>query len=213
MFCPEWLCFASHDIVTECIATRSTECEESHSLLLTTKVRTNLRTSYKVLWKASYKAWHIPDLCRCVTLFGGLSGPTWPTVFALEYDCTVILKFGHAVIRGAFHDNFPGFSGFGFRRKLARTKTQQGTQTKRANSIFAGFGPAYARINRSGVNFVSNHLSSIHYTSSQFLPTSLFASASVSAPARERCHRQSTPPPLTEYAVPSVRRRSSCWWK
>ena len=67
----------------------------------------------------------------------------------------------HTPIRGAFHDNFPGFSGFGFRRKLARTKTQQGTQTKRANSIFAGFGPAYARINRSGVNFVSNHLSSI----------------------------------------------------
>ena len=30
-------------------------------------------------------------------------------------------------IRGAFHNNFPGFSGFGFRRKLARTKTQQGT--------------------------------------------------------------------------------------
>ena len=30
-------------------------------------------------------------------------------------------------IRGVFQDNFPGFSGFGFRRKLARTKTQQGT--------------------------------------------------------------------------------------
>ena len=31
-------------------------------------------------------------------------------------------------IRGAFHDNFPGLSGFGFRRKSARTKTQQGTE-------------------------------------------------------------------------------------
>ena len=30
-------------------------------------------------------------------------------------------------IRGAFHDNFPGFLGFGFRRKLVRMKTQQGT--------------------------------------------------------------------------------------
>ena len=30
-------------------------------------------------------------------------------------------------IRGAFHDNFPGFLCFGFRRKIARTKTQQGT--------------------------------------------------------------------------------------
>ena len=28
-------------------------------------------------------------------------------------------------IRGAFHDNFLGFSGSGFRRKLAHTKTQE----------------------------------------------------------------------------------------
>ena len=33
----------------------------------------------------------------------------------------------HTPIRGAFHDNFQGVSGFGFRRKLASTKTQQGT--------------------------------------------------------------------------------------
>ena len=31
------------------------------------------------------------------------------------------------VIRGAFHDIFPGLLGFGFGRKLALTKTQQGT--------------------------------------------------------------------------------------
>ena len=30
-------------------------------------------------------------------------------------------------IRGTFHNNFPGFLGFIFFRKLARTKTQQGT--------------------------------------------------------------------------------------
>ena len=31
------------------------------------------------------------------------------------------------IIRGAFRDNFHGFSGFGFCKKLAQTKTQQGT--------------------------------------------------------------------------------------
>ena len=31
------------------------------------------------------------------------------------------------LIWGAFHNNFPGSSGFGFCRKLARTKNQQGT--------------------------------------------------------------------------------------
>ena len=30
-------------------------------------------------------------------------------------------------IRGAFHDNFLRFWDLGFRRKLARTKNQQGT--------------------------------------------------------------------------------------
>ena len=32
-----------------------------------------------------------------------------------------------SVIQGVFHDNFPGFSGFGFCRKLVRTKNKQGT--------------------------------------------------------------------------------------
>ena len=36
-------------------------------------------------------------------------------------------------IRGSFHDNFTGFSGFGFPTKLARTKNQLGTQKKRTS--------------------------------------------------------------------------------
>ena len=43
---------------------------------------------------------------------------------------------------------------------------------------YAGFGPAYTRINRSGVNFFASCLSSIYYTSSPFPSTSIFASAS-----------------------------------
>ena len=46
-------------------------------------------------------------------------------------------RFVRVEIRGAFHDNFPGFSGFGFRRKLARTKTQQGTD-KASEQYFRG---------------------------------------------------------------------------
>ena len=42
-------------------------------------------------------------------------------------------------VRGAFHDNFPGFSGFGFRRKLARTKTQQGIDKVSKHNRFAVF--------------------------------------------------------------------------
>ena len=39
------------------------------------------------------------------------------------------VSFWHNIchIQGAFDNNFPGFSSFGFRRKLARTKTQKGT--------------------------------------------------------------------------------------
>ena len=38
----------------------------------------------------------------------------------------VMCMMGSYHIQGAFHNNFPGFSGLGFRRKLARIKTQQG---------------------------------------------------------------------------------------
>ena len=37
-------------------------------------------------------------------------------------------------IRGSFHDNFPVFSGFGFCRKLVRTKNQQGTEKASKNN-------------------------------------------------------------------------------
>ena len=50
----------------------------------------------------------------------------------------------HKHIRGAFHDNFPGFSGFGFCRKLTCMKTQPETEKARKNNgcveYFTGFG-------------------------------------------------------------------------
>ena len=57
-----------------------------------------------------------------------------------------------------FTINFLGsrVSGFGFRRKLVRTKTQQGIDkvSEWVHSIFAGFVIAYAHINRSDVKLV-----------------------------------------------------------
>ena len=47
----------------------------------------------------------------------------------------------HTHIRGAFQDNFPGFSGFGFFRKLALTKNQQGKYKARKQNgrrVFTG---------------------------------------------------------------------------
>ena len=41
---------------------------------------------------------------------------------------------GYLYIRGAFHNNVSGFSGFGFRRKLAHTKTQQDTDKVSKNN-------------------------------------------------------------------------------
>ena len=51
--------------------------------------------------------------------------------YALSH--TNILTRCSRPIRGAFLDNLPGFSGFLFCTKLARIKTQQGTQTKKSN--------------------------------------------------------------------------------
>ena len=42
-------------------------------------------------------------------------------------------------IRGTFHDNFPGFSGFKFCRKLAGTKPQQGTDKASKHNRFTVF--------------------------------------------------------------------------
>ena len=104
-----------------------------------------------------------------------------------------------AIVTHGKHTNFSqlymSIFVFGFCRTLVRTKIQQITvrasEHNWACSIFVNFGLAYATINRSGVNFLLSYLSSIHYTSSQFSPTPLFASAS----NRVRHYRQSTPPP------------------
>ena len=42
-------------------------------------------------------------------------------------------------LQGEFQNIFPGFSGFGFYRKLARTKTQQGTDKANENKRCAVF--------------------------------------------------------------------------
>ena len=53
-------------------------------------------------------------------------------------------------IQGAFHDNFPGFSGFRFRRKLTRTKIK--AQEKQANITGVQYNSRGST--GSGVNFV-----------------------------------------------------------
>ena len=62
----------------------------------------------------------------------------------------------------------------GFRRKPAHTKTQQGTDKASEHNGRKVFLP----VSTGGVNFVFYPLSSIHFTSSLFAPTSFFASAS-----------------------------------
>ena len=52
--------------------------------------------------------------------------------FAFWKRCGRMESFLH--ICAEFHDNFPGFLGFGFCRKLARTKTQQGTDKARKHN-------------------------------------------------------------------------------
>ena len=108
-------------------------------------------------------------------------------------------------IRGAFHDQFPGFSGFGFCRKLARTKTQQGTHKAsehNGRTVFSRDLVLLMHASTGVISTLSYHLSSIHYTSSQFSPTSLFASSS--ATDRLRHHLQINSPPTTKYSVPLV---------
>ena len=108
-------------------------------------------------------------------------------------------------IRGGFHDKFLGFLGFGFRRKLLSIKTQQGIEKTSEHNGRTLFLRAliFLTCESTGVMSTSSyHLSSIYYNSSQFTPTSLFASAS--ATNRVRLHRQITPPPTTEYVVSLV---------
>ena len=54
-------------------------------------------------------------------------------------------------VLGAFHDNFPGFSGFGFCRKLARTKNQQGTDKANGHNGRTVFSRALVLIMRASI--------------------------------------------------------------
>ena len=65
----------------------------------------------------------------------------------------------------------------GFRRKLAHTKTQQRTDKSSKHTGCTVF----TRVSSGGVNFVFYPLSYLHFISSLFAPTSLFASASATA--------------------------------
>ena len=85
------------------------------------------------------------------------------------------------------------------------TKTQQGTDKESEHNRRTVFSHDLVLLTRAStgmISYLSHHASSIHYTSSQFAPSPLFAS--VSATNRVRRHRQSKPPPTTEYAVSSV---------
>ena len=107
--------------------------------------------------------------------------------------------------RVAFHNKFPRFLSFGFFRKIAWTKTQQGTDKASEHNGHAVFLRDLILLMRALTGVVSNlyyRLSSIHYTSSPFLLTSFFVSAS--ATNRVRHHRQIKPPTMTEYAIPLV---------
>ena len=95
-------------------------------------------------------------------------------------------------------------SGFVFCRKLARTKTQQGIDKAIKHNGYTVFSSDLIFLTWESTGVVSNssyHLSSLHYTSSPFAPTSHFASAS--ATNRMSCHWHSMPP-LTYYSNPSV---------
>ena len=77
------------------------------------------------------------------------------------------------------------FAGNLHARKLNKAQTKESNIT--GLQYFRGLW-FFTRMNRSGLNFF-NHLYSLHFTSSKFAPTSLFASASTSASAsaRARC--------------------------
>ena len=75
-------------------------------------------------------------------------------------------------IRDAFHDNFPGFSGFKFFRKLAHTKTQQGIDKASGYNGHVVFLRALVLLTRASTEVVSTssyHLSSIFITLSHNL--------------------------------------------
>ena len=96
-------------------------------------------------------------------------------------------------IGGEFHDNFPGFLGFEFCRKLAITKTQQGTDKASKHNRSTLFTRDLVLLMRASTGVVSTlsiHLSYIFIT----LPHNLHQLPFLSLPP---------PPPPTEYAAPS----------
>ena len=116
-------------------------------------------------------------------------------------------------IRGAFHNKFHGFSGFGFLRTLACKKTEQGTDKASEHSGHTVFSRALVLLTRvsTGLESTSSyHLSSINYTFSLFLPTSLFVSASATkedaTTNRVSLHQQQNT------ASPRFRRACECIW-
>ena len=131
----------------------------------------------------------------------------FPSMISNENDCQwdllrppqVYYSRGYQFIRGAFHDKFPRFLGFGFFRKLAHTKNQQGTYKTSKHNGRTVFFSALVLLQRASTGVMSTsyyHLSSIHYTSSLFVISSIFASTS--ATKRVCRHQQSTPRPTTE---------------
>ena len=101
------------------------------------------------------------------------------TIEKLIYYIRFCVRYLHLVnlidsphIRPSVNDRCPGFF-FGFRRKLACTKPQQSTDKASEHNGRTVF----TRVSSGGVNFVFYPLSSLHFTSSIFVPTLLFASA------------------------------------
>ena len=112
---------------------------------------------------------------------------------------------GYLGIRGAFYNKFPGFLVLELRRKLVIKKTQQGTDKASEHNGCTVFSRALVLLTHESTGVMSTssyHLSSINYTSSTFVTTYPFPSAS--AINRVRRHWHDTPPPTTEYAVPLV---------
>ena len=92
-------------------------------------------------------------------------------------------------IQPSVNNKCPGVF-FGFCRKLSRTKTQQSTDKASGHNmriVFLRYLVFLTPVLTGVVSTLSYHLSSIQYTSSLFVPTSLFASASDTATNRVSC--------------------------
>ena len=104
-------------------------------------------------------------------------------------------------IQGEFRDNFPGLSDFGFCRKLARTKTQQGTDKASEHNGRTVFSWALVfHTHQQKWRQFFYPLSSLCITSSPFAPTSCSpcsvrqdtdasAAIEIASPLRRLVHR------------------------